>query len=232
MPAEEEKKEEKSVSTETIAAGGTITAGVGSLAIAANPLGFVAAACSGYSGMLVIKQKHSITKSGDVLDKNEQLNEQIGELERENKQLMKSVKKLKAAANRMKAIEDGLSAMAEQQGTDLNRLKALTEENQKTIDETRKLMKGKICQHILSTVLKCDDGDFMLDEKETDILCLRLNQIEGVVFHEEEMRNLIEAQNGSLYAVMGVVRALMEKNPDPGTPVVFSFPFDDNDDDI
>ena len=206
MPAEEETKEEKKVSNETIVAGGTMTAGFGSLAVASSPLGFVAAVGSGYSGALVMKQKHSIMKSGDVLDKNDKLNDQIGELERENKQLMKSVKKLQAAANRMKAIEDGLSAMAEQQGTDLNRLKALTEENQKTIDETRKLMKGKICQHILTTVLKCDDGDFMLDPRETDILCLRLNQIEGVKFHEEEMRDLIEKQNGSLHAVMGVVR--------------------------
>jgi len=206
MPAEEEKKEEKKVSNETIVAGGTMTAGFGSLAVAPGPLGFVAAGGSGYSGALVMKQRHSIMKSGDVLDKNDKLNDQIGELERENKQLMKSVKKLQAAANRMKAIEDGLSAMAEQQGTDLNRLKALTEENQKTIDETRKLMKGKICQHILTTVLKCDDGDFVLDPRETDILCLRLNQIEGVKFHEEDMRDLIEKQNGSLHAVMGVVR--------------------------
>ena len=45
----------------------------------------------------------------------------------------------------------------------------------------KRLMKGKISQNIISTVLKCDDGDFKLDDREVDILCLRLNNIEGVI---------------------------------------------------
>jgi len=131
---------------------------------------------------------------------------------------------------RLKKVEEGLGAMAEQQGSDVNKLTELVKENQKTIDEMKKLMRGKVSQFIISTVLKSDDGDFMLDEKEANTLCLRLNNIEGVTFNEEAMRELIAEQNGSLFAVMSVVRGLL--SPDAQGPQIFKFDIDDDEDDF
>lgn len=203
----EDQKKENLSSTETHVGSFTMFASFSSIfLLPLRIFGIVAALASSYSGALVIKQRHKIISSGSVLEKNEKIDRQLDELKKDNKNLRKSVKKIHAQENRMRAIENGLSAMAKKQGTSLNRLIALTEKNQKILDETRKLMRGKISQFILKTVLQCDDGDFKLNEKEINILCLRLNQIENVTFHEAELRKLIISHDHDIMALMGVVR--------------------------
>lgn len=45
-----------------------------------------------------------------------------------------------------------------------------------------------------------------MNEKETNVLCLRLNQIENVTFNEAELRKLIISHDYDLMALMGIVR--------------------------
>ena len=194
----------------------------------AAPLGLVAGASGICSSGYVMKQGFILKNSASIVDLNSQLKQQSNKMAAENKKLKKKVAKLEETANRLKEVEEGLATMADQQGTDVNRLMQLVEENGKAIDEMKILMKGKICQNIISIMLKCDDGDFRLDEKEIEVLCLRLDNIDGVIFHEEIMRKLINDQNGSLMAVVGVVKAML--NDDPNAPKVFTFENDDSDD--
>ena len=217
--------------TTSYVAAGTLGANVAMAGIAAatmNPLPLAAGVAACPSAGYVLYQNKQIGESDSIREINNQLREQTNILAVENAKLKQSVEMLEASVGRLKAVEESLGAMADQQGSDVNKLTELVKENQKTIDEMKRLMKGKISQSIISTVLKCDDGDFKLDEKETDILCLRLNNIEGVTFHENEMRRLIKERDGSLHAVMAVVRDLLGDNP--VGPKVFDFDFDDDDD--
>ena len=194
----------------------------------AAPLGVVASSGGLVSSTYVIKQNSILKKSASVFDVNNRIRQQSNRMKEENKKLQREVAKLEESVGRLKEVEEGLALMAEQQGTDLNRLMELVDENRKTIDEMKVLMKGKLCQNMISLMLKCDDGDFCLDDRETDILCLRLANIEGVQFHEKKMRSLIKARKGDLLAVVGVVRDLLKN--DPNAPKVFSFEFEDSDD--
>ena len=184
----------------------------------------VAAATAVPQGGYVVKQNKTLEKEGSVRETNNLIIEQTNRLKKENAKLKQSVTMLKESVNRLKKVEEGLSAMADAQGTDMERLTQLVKENQETIDEMKRLMKGKISQTIISTILKCDDGDGKLDDGEIEILNLRLSNIEGVTYHQDAMVKLIKKNEGSVYSVMRVVRDMLADKP---TEVkIFSF---DND---
>mmetsp|Transcript_3287 Transcript_3287/g.5165 ORF Transcript_3287/g.5165 Transcript_3287/m.5165 type:complete len:233 (-) Transcript_3287:302-1000(-) len=214
----------------TTAAMVTMGANVAMIPITMNPLSIAAGAAGVGPAGYVIVQNKKLSESQSVREVNNELRAETNKLAQENAKLKQSVNMLEQSVARLKKVEEGLGAMAEQQGSDVNKLTELVKENQKTIDEMKRLMRGKVSQFIISTVLKSDDGDFRLDEKEVNTLCLRLNNIEGVTFKEEAMRQLIKEQNGSLLAVMSVVRGLLSPNAEG--PQIFIFDIDDDEDDF
>lgn len=192
------------------------------------PLGAVAGVSGLVSSVYVMKQSSTLKNSASVFNVNGRIRAELNRMKAEHKKLQMEVAMLEESVSRLKEVDEALAVMAEQQGTDMNRLMELVEENRKTRDEMKILMKGELCQNMISIMLKCDDGDFRLDDREIDILCLRLAHIDGVKFHERKMRSIIKARKGDLMAVVGVVRDLLKNNP--YAPKVFSFEFDDSDD--
>lgn len=231
-----EEEEEKSSKKSSYVAAGATAGNIVSMPLmvmSGNPLavmtGVSAGSTGAISGSYVMKQEKVLQGSSSLRDLVSNLKNQEGKLKEQNKRLKEQVLKLRQAVGRIKEVEHGLRAMAEAQGSDMNRLMELVEENRETIEKMKKLMTGKICQNIVSIVLKCDDGDGIFDGRETDLLCLRLNNIEGVDFYENEMRTLITENNGSVKSVMSVVQNLLK----PGNgPKIFGFEIEDSDDEL
>lgn len=228
---EEEEEGANGVPKTSYLAGGALGANgalAGVAAVSMNPLPLIAGIAGTPSATYVIYQNKKLQDLGSVREANNKIREETNRLAVENAKLKESIGMLEGNVNRLKAVEESLGTMAEQQGSDVNKLTELVKENQKTIDEMKRLMKGKISQNIISTVLKCDDGDFKLDDREVDILCLRLNNIEGVTFHENTMRDIIKKKDGDVLAVMTVIRDLL--SDEPTGPTVFDFDFEDDED--
>jgi len=61
----------------------------------------------------------------------------------------------------------------------------------------------------MSVVLASDlDGTFTITGAEVDVLVLRMQNVEGITFHEETFRQKIDETDGSVEMIIQVVREM------------------------
>ena len=194
-------------------AAGTATLSATSIPLTMGTTSPAIGIAAGSSGLLsscyVMMQEYKLKNSEPLSDLVKQLLKQESQLKQDNEHLKRRATILKSTIHNLEAAEDGLLIWAEGQGIDINRLLELTEENRRVIEQKERLIKGKICQTIMSTLIKCDDGDGLIDEREEEILCLRLNNIEGVSFHEKNMRQIIANSDREVRAIKYVMKDLL-----------------------
>lgn len=86
------------------------------------------------------------------------------------------------------------------------------------------MAKAELQEQLISTVLRTDrDGDFKIDEREANVLILRMKNYGGIEFDEEEVREALLKTDGSLRGFMEIVREI-------GDEAAQFDPEDDNDD--
>lgn len=68
-------------------------------------------------------------------------------------------------------------------------------------------------EQLLTVVLRTDrNGDFQLDEREATILITRMKNFSGIVFDENRVRKSLVTANGSLPALMKIIREIGEES--------------------
>ncbi len=71
------------------------------------------------------------------------------------------------------------------------------------------LAKADLQEQLLATVLRTDrDGNLQIDEREANILILRMKNHGGLEFNEEKVRNALVKTNGSLPALIKILRQI------------------------
>ena len=133
---EEEEGGANGVPKTSYLAGGALGANgalAGVAAASMNPLPLIAGITGTPSATYVIYQNKKLQDLGSVREANNKIREETNRLAVENAKLKESIGMLEGNVNRLKAVEESLGTMAEQQGSDVNKLTELVKENQKTI---------------------------------------------------------------------------------------------------
>lgn len=68
-------------------------------------------------------------------------------------------------------------------------------------------------EQLLTAVLRTDrNGDFQIDEREATVLISRMRNFPGIVFDENRVRKSLLKANGSLPALMNIIREIGEES--------------------
>ena len=121
--------------------------------------------------------------------------EQASLLAGQNDVLSGEIDELQEDVDRMKEVESALSSLAETQGSQLNELMELIEENKQINRELRAVLQNIILEDVIELVLDIDhDGSFIIEDNEIDRLIVGITLIDGVksfdqaMFRDEVMR--------------------------------------------
>jgi hypothetical protein len=132
------------------------------------------------------------------------------EMRDENVRLTSEIDVLQQRVQTMKEIEEALGNLADQQGSDLNRLMDLIKENRKITDQQREYLKSKAVEDAIALVLEVDrDGSFNLNAMEIDQLILGLRLIDMIQLDEEAFRERVQQRNGDMRYVLRLIRNML-----------------------
>lgn len=110
------------------------------------------------------------------------IREETGYLKIEVDFLEMTVNELQEEANTLKGLESRLQTIAEEQGTNVDSLVELVNENQSILGQMKNNLKQKFAAAVANIVIRSDtDGDMKIDLKELPLLSMRLKT------HLEEM---------------------------------------------
>jgi len=74
------------------------------------------------------------------------------------------------------------------------------------------MAKAELQEQLLATVLRTDrDGDLQINEREANVLILRMKNYEGIEIDEEQVRDALLKTNGSLPALLEIIRDIAEE---------------------
>jgi len=116
---------------------------------------------------------------------------------------------------KLQHIEKHLQKIAEEQGSSAEELVQLVKENSAILKEQKTLAKADLQEQLLATVLRTDrNGDLHIDEREANVLILRMKNYGGVDFDEETVRSALVQTNGSLPALLNIIREIGGESDD------------------
>lgn len=143
----------------------------------------------------VVTRERQLTNADTFRAAMNGVREQASLLAGQNDLLSGEIDELQEDVDRMKEIESALSGLAETQGSQLNELMELIEENKQINRELREVLQNMILEDVIELVLDIDhDGSFTVENSEIDRLIVGIKLIDGVesfdqpMFRDEVMR--------------------------------------------
>lgn len=136
-----------------------------------------------------------------------QIRMEVNHFMEENHLLTSNVDNLEEEVDKLQAVEQQLKSIAKKQNTTAEELMSLVKENRATLHEQKKMAKAELQEQLLATVLRTDrDGDFKIDDKEANVLILRMKNHGGIEFDEGRVRDALTKTHGSLGGLMTIIR--------------------------
>lgn len=138
-----------------------------------------------------------------------QIRMEVNNFMEENNLLTRNVDNLEDEVSKLQIVEQQLKSIAKKQNTTAEELMSLVKENKETLKEQKKLARAELQEQLLATVLRTDrDGDFRIDEREANILILRMRNHGGIDFDEGRVRDALTKTDGSLRGLMNIIREI------------------------
>ena len=148
---------------------------------------------------------------------------EVDELEEQNNRLNSSVQDLGQAVDKLEHIDTVLKALNETQGGSVESLKETVEMNRKTVETMEKNVRAAVLQNIISVVFSSDKNeDQNLSDEETTALIKSLEGINGVEVDDKKFLKIVKENNGSIDAVVSILKNLLCGNADMANSV-FTF---------
>jgi hypothetical protein len=136
-----------------------------------------------------------------------QIRMEVNHFMEENRFLTSNVDNLEVAVEELLAVEQQLGSIAKKQNTTAEELMSLVKENKATLREQKRMAKAELQEQLLATVLRTDrDGDFRIDDREANVLILRMKNHGGIEFDEGRVRDALTKTDGSLTGLMTIIR--------------------------
>lgn len=162
---------------------------------------------------LVVAQKFKLQSLGDLRGQHNALRQKCNVFAGENNKLHSTITGMEGQMERLSDVEEGLSKIANQSGTQVNRLVEIVKENGELQIKVKKALERQVMQGIVDAVVTSDkDGNFTLSPKETEMLKLRLKNIDGINLNEQNFNKMIASDENELTVpdVMNMVRNLLD----------------------
>jgi arginine repressor len=162
-------------------------------------------------GPYVAYQRRKLKNLGSLRQAHNNLRGEVNYLANENERLQRTLSKLDSSVVQLERVERELSRIAGSPGQ-AKLLAEILNEQAEIQQRMKASLKSKILSTILEVVCKSDaDGDFVISEKDLQILIVRLNMMDGVYFLEGNFRTLIASRNLSVSSIMSMIRTLLHE---------------------
>lgn len=160
--------------------------------------------------VVILCQK--ILQDGDSLRRvQNQLRKEVNRLSLENDKLTQNIDELEPQVEKLKRCQTEMEIIAQQQGSNVDSLVSLVNENQKLLDAMDKNVRASTAQILLKTVLLCDtDNSFHISDSETGLLILRIKNVEAVELDEDRLRQEIKQSGGDLGSVLDILKSMAD----------------------
>mmetsp|Transcript_29889 Transcript_29889/g.62896 ORF Transcript_29889/g.62896 Transcript_29889/m.62896 type:complete len:269 (-) Transcript_29889:147-953(-) len=159
---------------------------------------------------IVIYKERQLTKEDTFRTALNGIREQQNRLAEQNDVLSAEIDDLQSEVDRMKDIELALRNLAEVQGSQLDELMNLIEENKEINRCMRSVLKNKALEEVVSLVLDIDnDGSFTIQNKEIDRLIIGMKLIEGISFDDHMFRSDILDCGGDVDKVILLIKEMI-----------------------
>lgn len=160
---------------------------------------------------VTIRRERQLTNADTFREAMNGVREQASLLAGQNELLSGEIDELQGDVDRMKEVESALSALAETQGSQLNELMELIEENKQINRELREVLRKMILEDVIELVLDIDhDGSFIVENSEIDRLIVGMTLIDGVESFDQIMfREEVEKCEGKADKVIHLIKTMV-----------------------
>lgn len=159
---------------------------------------------------VVIYRERQLTKEDTFRTALNGIREQQGRLTEQNDILSAEIDDLQSEVDRMKDVELALRELANVQGTQLNELMDLVNENKEINEGMRSVLKSKCLEEVISLVLDIDnDGSFTIQNKEIDRLIIGMSLIEDISFDNKMFRQEVVDCDGNVDEVITMIKSMI-----------------------
>lgn len=184
---------------------------VGAMTISPVPIVFAAMifpiVLAPYAGL----QRRILSNTGGMRNALNKLRADANELSYQNNVLQGEVDKVESHVNDLKSAESTLSDIAVSQQTDVKMLVDLVKENKVILNGMKEMLEGEALADLMEVVLVSDrDEDFKIDPEEINAFILRLKNLNGVDFDEDEFRKILTTNELDIQFVMLLVRDMID----------------------
>jgi len=198
--------------------GGTIVACSMAMTIYSSPLIQAACSISIILSVYGLDQRRRLDRMDTLRAALNKVRAEVNRMMTENDKLTHENNKLEAEANRVKDMENRLNGILSSQGKDVAAFVSKVKENQAVLDEIKGCMKAQVSQDIVTVLMNADrDEDCIIDPEEVKGLLFRLRAFDGLDVNEDKFRFLLEKKGNSIDAVVGLVKDLMDDEPNDDT---------------
>jgi hypothetical protein len=140
---------------------------------------------------------------------------QVNRLSQENDVLHQSIHKLDTQCKRLQVAEASFRALCRAQGQSTGNLQQLVTQNGHFVREMKAIQETQILQQIMTAIIRSDtDGDWRINDKEMNLLLVRLKGLDGVKnIDEGRLRNAFRSTaTKSMAALYHVTAGLMQED--------------------
>lgn len=150
-------------------------------------------------GALVVKRQNELGDMDSLRRVQNELREDVNRFQGENDKLSEEVAGLETQVDRVKATEEKLSKIAEENGSNVSSLVSLVKENGEVQDEMMVILKSETLQNMAKILLTVDrNSDYQIEERETFELVMRMKIDPRVSINEDNLKKKLEAHGGSI----------------------------------
>jgi len=177
------------------------------MAIETSAIVIVAAIFGIFWVPVVFVRQRQLKKMQSLREVHNKIREEVNKLQDENKILQGNIDELDTQVEGLEHVEKKVKDITERQGYNVKNLILMVKENGSILKDIKKLVKADFRQQILTTVLRSDrDCDMTIQDKEIDMLLLRLKHQRGIVINEVKFRDALVSKEGSISAIMSFLR--------------------------
>jgi DNA-binding transcriptional MerR regulator len=176
-----------------------------------TPLVTVASILTIGFSIILILQHGKLKHAGTLRTQNNVLRKKVHYMRQERERLHRTLDRMDETLAELHHIPQELHKIS-WNNKNIDRLLAVVKEKGEIQEQMRERINQSILQQIIQVIVRADrDGNWTLRPMEIEAMIVRLGMVEGVEFHEQRFRQLVQA-DPTVSTIMRVIRSLMERD--------------------
>lgn len=169
-------------------------------------------------------QQRTITTVVNMNEAGKHLDQEVDNLEEDNKKLNSSLKEIELSVGKMEELEEALEIIKETKVIGLNMLEEEVGRSREILEGLEENVESKTLQNIIEIIFSVDkNNDSTLDYDEVTDLIGNLSSLQGVKVNEDLFRKKIQSTDESVNAVLEIVKNIIQENNDTDERILTIF---------